>query len=104
MGSKGIYQQTNVEKRRPYTLSQWHTLCQDDDHKPPNLTTDRASRPIPISRKRKHSPSHSHHTNVTSDSNAKEAPPPPPPSANVSQCANQRNGLGADISCLYITD
>ncbi|SAM03995.1 hypothetical protein [Absidia glauca] len=91
MGSKGIYQQTNVEKRRPYTLSQWHSLCQDDDHKPPNLATDRASRPIPISRKRKRSPSstqpinsdRSHHQQ--DHTNAKEAhlPPPPPPSANT---------------------
>ncbi|KAI8331725.1 JmjC domain, hydroxylase-domain-containing protein [Chlamydoabsidia padenii] len=55
MGSKGIYQQTNVEKRRPYTLCQWHTLCQDDDHKPPDLTTDRTSRPIPLSKKRRRS-------------------------------------------------
>ncbi|ORZ14224.1 JmjC domain, hydroxylase-domain-containing protein [Absidia repens] len=55
MGCQGIYQQTNVEKRRPYTLSQWHALCQEDDHKPPDLTTDRASRPILPTKKRRRS-------------------------------------------------
>lgn len=35
MGSQGIYTQTNVEKRRAYTIEQWHQLCSDGDHRPP---------------------------------------------------------------------
>ncbi|CAO3644473.1 unnamed protein product [Cunninghamella blakesleeana] len=53
MGSQGIYQQTNVEKRRPYTLGQWHTLCQEDDHKPPDLSTDRSTKPVTLNKKRR---------------------------------------------------
>ncbi len=33
-GSKGIYTQTNVEKRRIYTLEQWHNLCLCTEHQP----------------------------------------------------------------------
>lgn len=53
MGSQGIYQQTNVEKRRPYTLGQWHSLCQEDDHKPPDLSTDRTTKPVTLNKKRR---------------------------------------------------
>lgn len=41
-----------MEKRRPYTLKQWYALCQQTDHKPPDLTTDRTSRPMPRKRHR----------------------------------------------------
>lgn len=54
MGSKGIYTQTNVEKRRPYTVEQWHNLCQQVEHRPPQIKTE-AARPAPVtpsSRKR----------------------------------------------------
>ncbi|KAI9304881.1 JmjC domain, hydroxylase-domain-containing protein [Cunninghamella echinulata] len=53
MGSQGIYQQTNVEKRRPYTLGQWHSLCQEDDHKPPDLSMDRSKKPVTLNKKRR---------------------------------------------------
>ncbi|CAO3661221.1 unnamed protein product [Umbelopsis vinacea] len=35
IGSQGIYTQTNVERRRPYTVQQWHRLCESDEHRPP---------------------------------------------------------------------
>ncbi|KAI8093534.1 JmjC domain, hydroxylase-domain-containing protein [Halteromyces radiatus] len=83
MGCQGIYQQTNVEKRRPYTLNQWHSLCQEDDHKPPDLTTDRASRPISLNKKRRRS-QHSDHIRQKqqqqqqqNDSKIRSSHPPP---------------------------
>ncbi|KAI8339207.1 JmjC domain, hydroxylase-domain-containing protein [Chlamydoabsidia padenii] len=54
VGSQGVYQQTNVEKRRPYTLNQWYLLCQEVDHKPPDLKPDRFTRSsIPIKTKKR---------------------------------------------------
>ncbi|KAF7731668.1 hypothetical protein EC973_008838 [Apophysomyces ossiformis] len=41
IGSQGVYTQTNVEKRRPYTLEQWLGLCEHEDHRPPEIGTDR---------------------------------------------------------------
>lgn len=51
MGGQGIYTQTNVEKRRPYTVAQWYALCQQDNHRPPEIGTDRTS-VTPTARKR----------------------------------------------------
>ncbi|ORY96379.1 JmjC domain, hydroxylase-domain-containing protein [Syncephalastrum racemosum] len=45
-GSKGTYAQTNVEKRRPYTLSQWHELCHQEPHRPPKMRADRTASPL----------------------------------------------------------
>ncbi|KAI8142351.1 JmjC domain, hydroxylase-domain-containing protein [Fennellomyces sp. T-0311] len=52
MGSRGMYTQTNVEKRRPYTVAQWHTLCEQEAHRPPEVGGDRTARPVTPSRKR----------------------------------------------------
>ncbi|KAI7850121.1 JmjC domain, hydroxylase-domain-containing protein [Circinella umbellata] len=46
MGSRGMYTQTNVEKRRPYTIAQWCKLCEQSEHQPPNIGCDRTTRPI----------------------------------------------------------
>lgn len=53
MGSQGIYTQTNVEKRRPYTVEQWHHLCQQTEHRPPEVKTERTARPVVTPRSRK---------------------------------------------------
>ncbi|ORZ24061.1 JmjC domain, hydroxylase-domain-containing protein [Absidia repens] len=88
IGCQGIYQQTNVEKRRPYTLAQWHALCQQTDHKPPDLTTTRTSQSV--SRKRRRSnPSQplpdqqQQQQQERQQQNQQKGPSRPPPSANT---------------------
>ncbi|KAJ2963083.1 hypothetical protein NQZ79_g1861 [Umbelopsis isabellina] len=52
IGSQGIYTQTNVEKRRPYTVQQWYNLCQSDEHRPPTVKVDRPQS-LPATKKRR---------------------------------------------------
>jgi hypothetical protein len=45
-----------VEKRRPYTVQQWHNLCQSDEHRPPTVKVDRPQS-LPATKKRRvHAP------------------------------------------------
>ncbi|KAI8372752.1 JmjC domain, hydroxylase-domain-containing protein [Radiomyces spectabilis] len=56
IGTQGIYTQTNVEKRRPFTLEQWCTLCNGDEHGAPDLGIDRTlKKPVSGHRKQKSS-------------------------------------------------
>ncbi|KAG0169293.1 hypothetical protein DFQ28_003740 [Apophysomyces sp. BC1034] len=71
IGSQGVYTQTNVEKRRPYTLEQWLGLCDHDDHRSPEIGTDRTSK-VARSRKR---------ATLTKGSALSDGSPPP--SANT---------------------
>lgn len=85
MGSQGVYQQTNVEKRRSYTLRQWYVLCQEVGHKPPDPKADRYTRLNPLTTKKQ-----PRQLSVSAqDSNNLY---PQPPSANVSKkeirCSN----------------
>ncbi|RUS25474.1 hypothetical protein BC938DRAFT_472118 [Jimgerdemannia flammicorona] len=52
IGSQGIYTQTNVEKRRAYTIEQWYELCGDGDHRPPPKKGEYAP-PTPRKRRRR---------------------------------------------------
>ncbi|KAL0077977.1 putative jumonji family transcription factor [Phycomyces blakesleeanus] len=52
IGSQGVYTQTNVEKRRPYTLNQWHALCEKTEHRLPDIGADRTS-VVPVTQPRK---------------------------------------------------
>ncbi|KAI9023593.1 JmjC domain, hydroxylase-domain-containing protein [Phycomyces nitens] len=56
IGSQGVYTQTNVEKRRPYTLNQWHALCEKTEHRLPDIGADRTS-VVPVTQARKKKPS-----------------------------------------------
>ncbi|KAG2179353.1 hypothetical protein INT44_006199, partial [Umbelopsis vinacea] len=59
IGSQGIYTQTNVEKRRPYTVQQWHQLCESEAHRPPTAkVTQPQSLPAIKKRKVTHHDSH----------------------------------------------
>ncbi|KAI7872159.1 JmjC domain, hydroxylase-domain-containing protein [Spinellus fusiger] len=58
IGSQGVYTQTNIEKRRPYTLNQWYSVCEQSEHRSPDLNTDRtcivpvtakSNDPVPLS-------------------------------------------------------
>ncbi|ORX54139.1 JmjC-domain-containing protein [Hesseltinella vesiculosa] len=90
-GSQGTYQQTNVEKRRPFTLNQWHALCQQDDYRTPDLSTTRTSRLLTKKRRRStsiepvslHDPTVPHHQRypkrlTTSQSSTTHLRSPPP--------------------------
>ncbi|KAI7874835.1 JmjC-domain-containing protein [Lichtheimia hyalospora FSU 10163] len=77
MGGQGIYTQTNVEKRRPYTIAQWYALCQQDDHRPPEIGTDRTL-VTPTARKRhKVQPSTQFATPPSPSANTRSKNPPP---------------------------
>jgi hypothetical protein len=39
-GVKGIYTQTNIEKKRSYTVEQWYNECHQDSNRPPQIKTD----------------------------------------------------------------
>ncbi|SAM03731.1 hypothetical protein [Absidia glauca] len=87
MGSQGVYQQTNVEKRRSYTLGQWYVLCQEIDHKPPDPKADRYTRlnpPTTKKRPRRSSKSPQDNKNLY----------PQPPSANTR--SRSKHGLVAE--------
>ncbi|KAI9491044.1 JmjC domain, hydroxylase-domain-containing protein [Zychaea mexicana] len=79
MGSRGMYTQTNVEKRRPYTLAQWLALCEQSEHRPPEVGCDRTARqPVtPLSRKRDKVCSNSNNREVQQQKQQQ------PPSANT---------------------
>ncbi|CAO3594056.1 unnamed protein product [Absidia cylindrospora] len=85
IGCQGIYQQTNVEKRRPYTLAQWHALCQQTDHKPPDLTVTRTSQPVSTRRRRSNSsqPLPDQQQQQQQRQQQQKGPSRPPPSANT---------------------
>ena len=48
-----MYTQTNVEKRRPYTITQWYKLCEQSEHQPPNIGSDRTTRPTVTSNRKR---------------------------------------------------
>ncbi|KAI8068443.1 JmjC domain, hydroxylase-domain-containing protein [Gongronella butleri] len=75
IGCQGVYQQTNVEKRRPYTLNQWHSLCKEPDHRTPDLSQARTSRATSPNKKRPR-PLSSDTTQNTATAAAPDAPPP----------------------------
>ncbi|OZJ03610.1 hypothetical protein BZG36_03686, partial [Bifiguratus adelaidae] len=52
LGCQGIYTQTNVEKRRFYSLQQWHDICEHSDHRPPGKKEPKAQSP-PAKRRKK---------------------------------------------------
>ncbi|KAI9311530.1 JmjC domain, hydroxylase-domain-containing protein [Dichotomocladium elegans] len=84
IGSRGIYTQTNVEKRRPYTLGQWQSLCQQECHRPPGAGMDRKSRGIhPRARKQTMAP----RLTTSADINERVQPP----------SANTRSKSSTDI-------
>lgn len=66
IGSQGIYTQTNVEKRRPYTVQQWYQLCESEAHRPP---TAKVTQPqsLPAIKKRKVSSHHESHQATETD-------------------------------------
>ncbi|KAG0767316.1 hypothetical protein G6F57_003195 [Rhizopus arrhizus] len=37
IGNKGVFGQTNIEKRGSYTIDQWFHLCQQREHRPPKI-------------------------------------------------------------------
>ncbi|KAI8891067.1 JmjC-domain-containing protein [Backusella circina FSU 941] len=39
-GAKGIFYQTNIEKRRSYTVEQWYNECHQDSNRPPQIKSD----------------------------------------------------------------
>ncbi|KAI8376564.1 JmjC domain, hydroxylase-domain-containing protein [Radiomyces spectabilis] len=59
LGSQGLYTQTNIEKRRPYTLNQWRTLCDQKQHRPPTIGLGRTAQSPVTPKRAKTSPTHS---------------------------------------------
>ncbi|RCI03341.1 hypothetical protein CU098_012087, partial [Rhizopus stolonifer] len=37
LGGRGVFTQTNIEDRKEYSIQDWHQLCQQSDHRPPNV-------------------------------------------------------------------
>ncbi|GAA5814062.1 hypothetical protein MFLAVUS_007552 [Mucor flavus] len=39
IGGRGVYNQTNIENRKEYSLTEWKELCQRSDHRPPKTAS-----------------------------------------------------------------
>ncbi|KAG2217670.1 hypothetical protein INT45_006179 [Circinella minor] len=82
MGSRGMYTQTNVEKRRPYTIAQWYKLCEQSEHQPPNIGCDRTTRPI-VTPNRKRDKVGNNNNEVEQQKQRQKQEQQKPPSANT---------------------
>lgn len=37
IGGRGVFNQTNIENRKEYSLKEWHHLCNQNEHRPPKI-------------------------------------------------------------------